>query len=35
MSTIYDLSMDAITGESVALSRYRDQVLLVVNLASQ
>lgn len=35
MSSIYDLSMDSITGEPIALSRYRDQVLLIVNLASQ
>jgi len=35
MSTIYDISMESITGEPVALSRYRDQALLVVNLASQ
>ena len=35
MSDIYDITMDAITGESVELSRYRDQALLIVNLASQ
>jgi len=35
VSTIYDLSMNSITGESVSLARYRDQALLVVNLASQ
>lgn len=34
MSRIFDLTMDAITGEPVALSGYRDQVLLIVNLAS-
>lgn len=35
MKSIYDLEMESITGESVSLSRYRDQALLVVNLASQ
>ena len=35
MSSIYDLTMDSITGDSVELSRYRDEALLVVNLASQ
>ena len=35
MSTIYDLKMDSITGESIDLARYRDEVLLIVNLASQ
>jgi glutathione peroxidase-family protein len=35
MSDIYDITMDTITGESVELSRYRDQALLIVNLASQ
>lgn len=35
MSTIYDLTMDSITGDPVAFSDYRDQALLIVNLASQ
>jgi glutathione peroxidase-family protein len=35
MSNIYDITMDSITGESVELARYRDQALLIVNLASQ
>ena len=35
MPAIYDLKMDSITGESVDLSRYRNEALLVVNLASQ
>ena len=35
MSSIYDLTMDSITGDPVALSNYRDQALLIVNLASQ
>ena len=35
MSAIYDLEMNSITGESVSFSDYRDQALLIVNLASQ
>ena len=35
MSNIYNLEMNAITGESVAFSDYREQAMLVVNLASQ
>ena len=35
MSQLYDMEMDGITGESVSLSEYRDQALLIVNLASQ
>jgi len=35
MSTLYDLTMNDIGGDSVSLSRYRDEALLVVNLASQ
>lgn len=35
MSELYDLEMTAITGESVPFSSYRDQALLIVNLASQ
>jgi glutathione peroxidase len=35
MSDIYNLEMNAITGESVAFSDYREQAMLVVNLASQ
>ena len=34
MASIYDLEMNSIEGESVELSRYRDQVCLIVNLAS-
>lgn len=34
MRNIHDLTMESITGEPVALSGYRDQVLLIVNLAS-
>lgn len=35
MSSIYELTMNSITGDPVDLSRYRDEALLVVNLASQ
>jgi glutathione peroxidase-family protein len=35
MSDIYNLEMNAITGESVSFSDYRDQAMLMVNLASQ
>ena len=35
MSKIQDLEMTSITGESVPFSSYRDQALLIVNLASQ
>lgn len=35
VSTFYGLEMEAITGETVSFSEYRDQVLLIVNLASQ
>ena len=35
MSNIHDLEMTSITGESVPFSSYRDQALLIVNLASQ
>ena len=35
MSEIYDITMNAITGEAKSFSDYRDQALLIVNLASQ
>ena len=35
MIKLYDMEMDSITGESVSFSEYRDQALLIVNLASQ
>ena len=35
MTSFFDFEMDDITGESVALSKFRDQVSLVVNVASQ
>ena len=34
MATICDLEMNSIEGESVAFSAYRDQVCLIVNVAS-
>jgi glutathione peroxidase-family protein len=34
MSHIYDLTMQSITGEPVALGDFRGQVLLIVNVAS-
>ncbi len=33
--SIYDLAMTSIKGETVSFSEYRDQALLIVNLASQ
>ena len=35
MSTIYDFSAKSLDGKDVALSRYRGQALLIVNVASQ
>ncbi len=35
MSDIHNLEMTAITGESVPFSSFRDQAMLIVNLASQ
>ena len=32
---LYDLEMKTITGETLSFSEYRDQALLIVNLASQ
>ena len=32
---IYDLQMESISGEIISFSDFRDQALLVVNLASQ
>lgn len=32
---IYDLQMESITGEKVSFSDFKDQALLIVNLASQ
>ena len=35
MATLHDFEMNSITGESVSLSQYANQVCLVVNVASQ
>ena len=35
MSTFHDLEMESITGESVALSKYQDNLCLIVNVASR
>lgn len=32
---LYDITMDSITGETVSFAEYREQALLIVNLASQ
>ena len=33
--SIHNLEMESITGEMISFSDYRDQALLIVNLASQ
>lgn len=35
MAEFHDLEMRSITGEPIAFSRFRDQVCLVVNVASE
>ena len=35
MFDMYGLEMKSITGESISFADYRDQALLIVNLASQ
>lgn len=35
MSAIHDLTMESITGEPIPLARFRDEAMLIVNLASQ
>ena len=35
MTALYEMEMESITGEMVSFSDYRDQALLIVNLASQ
>jgi glutathione peroxidase-family protein len=35
MSNLYEIEAETITGETISLSEYRDQALLIVNLASQ
>ena len=34
MSSIYDLRMESIDGEQVDFDRFRDEMLLIVNVAS-
>lgn len=34
MSTFHDLTMTSITGDQVSFERFKDQVCLVVNVAS-
>lgn len=35
MSTFHDLEMRSISGETVGFERFRDQTVLIVNVASQ
>ncbi len=35
MTTLFDFEMTDINGDTVALSKFRDQVCLVVNVASK
>lgn len=35
MTSFFDFEMDDINGQTVALSKFRDRVSLVVNVASQ
>ncbi len=35
MTDLYSITAESITGDIISLSEYRDQALLVVNLASQ
>lgn len=35
MTNLYDFEMKSITGEDVSLGKFRDEVNLVVNVASQ
>ena len=35
MTTLYDFETTDINGEDIALSKFRDQVCLVVNVASK
>lgn len=35
MSQLYDIEMQSISGETISFSDFRDQALLIVNLASQ
>jgi glutathione peroxidase-family protein len=35
MSDLYAIEVETITGETISLSEFKDQALLIVNLASQ
>lgn len=35
VSALYDLQMTSITGEEITFAQFREQALLIVNLASQ
>lgn len=35
MTSLHEFEMESITGETVALDKFRDQMALVVNVASQ
>jgi glutathione peroxidase-family protein len=35
MTDIHNIEMKSITGETISFAEYRDQALLIVNLASQ
>jgi glutathione peroxidase-family protein len=35
MSDIYAIEVETIAGETISLSEFKDQALLIVNLASQ
>lgn len=35
MSDIHAIEVETITGETISLSEFKDQALLIVNLASQ
>jgi glutathione peroxidase-family protein len=35
MTAFHDLEMESITGETIAFSHFRDQMTLVVNVASK
>jgi glutathione peroxidase-family protein len=35
MSAFYDLEMTSITGEQISFEKFKDQVCLVVNVASE
>mgnify|MGYP000314094142 FL=1 len=35
MSDLYAIEVETITGETISLAEFKDQALLIVNLASQ